>query len=57
MHATWSAQLIFLDSIILHIFAEFLVQFSPPYYYFIPFVSKYSPQHPIFKYLQFMLFP
>jgi hypothetical protein len=32
------------------------VQFSPASYYFIPLVSKYSPQHPVLKHPQSKLF-
>jgi hypothetical protein len=31
--------------------------FFPTSYYFIPFRSKYSPQHPVLKYLQSMFLP
>jgi hypothetical protein len=33
----------------------FIMQFSQTYVHFIPFQPKYSPQHPVLKYLQFML--
>jgi hypothetical protein len=28
------------------------MQFSPSYYHFIPFLSKYSPQNPVLKHPQ-----
>jgi hypothetical protein len=34
-----------------------IVQLSPFSYYFIPLRSKYSPQHPVLKHPQSMLFP
>jgi hypothetical protein len=32
-----------------------IMQFSPTSYYFIPRLSKYSPQHPLLKYIRFSL--
>jgi hypothetical protein len=55
MRATYPAQLILLDLIILIIFEEqalyimelLIIQFSPASRHFIPLRSKYSPQHPV----------
>jgi hypothetical protein len=33
-----------------------VMQFSPASYYFIPLLSKYSPQHPVLKCLRSMFF-
>jgi hypothetical protein len=34
-----------------------IMQFSSSSCYFFPFLSKYSPQHPVLTYLQSMFFP
>jgi hypothetical protein len=34
-----------------------IIQFSPTAYHFIPLRSKYSPQHPLLKYIQSISFP
>jgi hypothetical protein len=31
--------------------------FPPPSHHFIPFQSKYSPKHPVYKHPQFMFLP
>jgi hypothetical protein len=38
-------------------FSKLIMQFSSPFCYFIPLRPKYSPQHPVTKHSQCILFP
>jgi hypothetical protein len=50
MRAADSSYLIALNLIVL-VMKLLVAQFSLPSYYYIPLQSKYSPQHPLLKYL------
>jgi hypothetical protein len=60
MNATYPAHLILLHLItliIIQIMKFLIMQASLASYHFFPLRSRYSPQHPVFKNLQYMFFP